>query len=615
MARIRPINLHFPLGGMNRKFAYRQQPPYTSPICANVRGTDPVEGRERGGSRPGVGKAFYEQLGSGNPIRLLDQVSVLETNGLKVWTDTFDGTALSGVWSTASWVGTAPSILPTSGAAAVYEESVGAVRDALTHDATETYSISIFITPYAGEHQGKYYLYARMDNTTPVGTTDGVVAELDLSAGLGVYTGKLTDYTSSSGTDYAFTGGDDEYPAGAWFTLLIAGANVKAYWNGHQVLNQNVSGAAGKRLGFGMTCTEAGGICLVDTFKMQYRDGADSQTKRNILVASSNGELWRENEHSQLELLAVDPTIASDRRVQAQERTQLLYIADWGDPRVNGTDGTVAGNGVDLTASGVSDWTTYGIDVNTDVVVITDGQGSVTDLTYKISAVISAKLTLASTVGGGGACSYRVVRGPKIFNPGDDSLTIWQADSGKGQVPSDCRHLCLYRDCMVLAGPTNAPHLWFMSRSGDPDDWDYSADVNDALRAVSGQTEEAGLIAEPLTALAPFSDDYLLFCCENSLWILRGHPAYTGQIDNISRDCGVIDAQAWTWGPNGEFLFLSRNGLRVLQPGGSGFPEPLSQETLPGELLNINRDLHEVSLAYDRIARGVHIYVTPRDVG
>lgn len=625
IARQRRVELRFPAAGMHRRQAYPQQPPFTTPATCNVRPDDLLEHRDRGGSRPGVGKEFYEQVsGAANPIRLLTQVTALATDGAQMWTDTFSGTALSGVWSTASWVGKPPRILPSDQSPAAYDEHVGAVRAALAHfDAAAAYAISLWIGPWRGEHYGKYYIYARMNEDPAVATTDGVIAELDLSAGLGVYDGVLTAYNNTTPAPYPFTAGDDEYPASGWLVLLINGANCKVYWNGHLCVSQNVTlGAnAGPRFGFGMHCAEAGKACIVDTFKIQYDDGLDSQTNRRVLVASAGGELWRDNTLGQMVKVTTDPmtdlTLASDRRLFAQERAQKLYIADHAEVRVTGTEGTISGSLHDvLKAPGeVEDWRVYGIDIHDDVAVISNGTVNVVDGTYAIASIATdgSKVTLATEVGDG-TCSYRIVRGPKVYDRGSDTLSLWMADSGKGQVPTDCRLICLYRDSLVLAAPINNPHLWFMSRSGDPLDWDYSQDAADALRAVSGQTEEAGLIAAPLTALAPFSDDYLLFGCENSLWILRGHPAYGGQIDNVSRDAGVIDAAAWCWGPRGEFIFLARDGLRVLAPGGAGYPELLSKERLPEELLNINTRTHTVTLEYDREAGGVHIWVTPVEV-
>ena len=58
MPRTRFSTIRFPVGGLNRRQGYQEQPPYTTPDCLNVRPEDPAEGRERGGSRPGLSVPF-----------------------------------------------------------------------------------------------------------------------------------------------------------------------------------------------------------------------------------------------------------------------------------------------------------------------------------------------------------------------------------------------------------------------------------------------------------------------------------------------------------------------------------------------------------------------------
>jgi len=75
----RVILLRWPMGGLVKRRGYQQQPPYSTPDALNVRPDGTIEGRERGGSRPGLAKAFSEQLGSGSPVRMLTDVSYVES--------------------------------------------------------------------------------------------------------------------------------------------------------------------------------------------------------------------------------------------------------------------------------------------------------------------------------------------------------------------------------------------------------------------------------------------------------------------------------------------------------------------------------------------------------
>lgn len=57
------ITLRWPKDGVNRRYALDQQPPTTTPDADNVRPDGVIKGRERGGSRPGLVKAYPQGLG------------------------------------------------------------------------------------------------------------------------------------------------------------------------------------------------------------------------------------------------------------------------------------------------------------------------------------------------------------------------------------------------------------------------------------------------------------------------------------------------------------------------------------------------------------------------
>src|SRR5690349_6184536 len=108
----RLINLQFPLGGLDRRYSYRGQPPFTTPDALNVRPKATQDRRTKGGSRPGTGKAYYTQLGSGNPIRMLADVTIVGTDGFTFWEDNFHGgSSLGTAWATASHLSAQPRIL------------------------------------------------------------------------------------------------------------------------------------------------------------------------------------------------------------------------------------------------------------------------------------------------------------------------------------------------------------------------------------------------------------------------------------------------------------------------------------------------------------------------
>ena len=180
-----------------------------------------------------------------------------------------------------------------------------------------------------------------------------------------------------------------------------------------------------------------------------------------------------------------------------------------------------------------------------------------------------------------------------------------------GSVPAGNPLIALYQHRIVLAGASLAPHVWYMSRQGDPTNWNLGG--TSPARAVAGVTADAGQHPEPITALAPFHDDYLVLGALTSMWVLRGNPAIVGgTLDNISYEVGIVDARAWAIDPQGGMYFMGRPGLYYLTPGAVGEPRAVSEGKIPDELVNIDVTANDIMLSYDVEARGLHILITPK---
>lgn len=597
--------LRFPTGGLDRSQAYRQQPPFTTPDCLNVRPSSTLEGRERGGSRPGLVRSHVTDLGG--PVRLLHLMTLASGDGFTAWLEPFDGLSLGSVWSTASWGLGAPHILPAHAVSVDTDRpSADVVRSALPIDATEQYAVEMFIAPWGDEHHGEYRLYLRLDDATPDIETDGVVVELTLVGASGAYEGTLTTVTGGVETAHTLASGVDGSAEPGWLVAMVAGDTVTVYWRDHELISQAVDAHTGLRVGFGMTCTEDGGVCVVNAFRTQYYSTSPVDDMRDVLIASAAGDLFQEGFYGRLSDAGLSRTVRDDTLLSSAQWGQKLYIADYGEVAAEGTDGSV--NGTSLDAAGVADWTALGITAVDYVAVVSNPLGTATAGTYRISAVAAGNLTLATNAGLGG-CAYRIERGPKVYDPATGTMELLTATAG--QVPTGCPLVCRYLDRIVLAGAAIAPHVWYMSRAGDPTDWDYSQD--DSQRAVAGTSSEAGVPGEPITALAPHADDYLVIGCLRSLWRMRGDPAYGGALDNLSRTAGPVGPQAWCIGPGGEMVYLSLDGVYLLPPGGESVPRSLSREKLPVELRNINPEQTTVLLEYDVTDRGVHIFLSGAD--
>ena len=621
--------LLFPFGGLHKGNAYQHQPPYTTPDCQNVWPVDVLQNRARGGSRPGLEKAYAEQLGiAGNrEPRMMSRVRVARTDGSAFWVEDFNWPVYGGyqgdAWAAAAgFTGGFPSygygyILATEDS---HPDRFGAVRAVLDDfDATQTYSVSLYVKPTIVGYSGSYNVLLRGDNITPEFYENGVIVQFDIWGDedfwalhtYGYVGGVLDQSTYDTGQDA------DQLAIPGWLTCEVSGDILYVKWRSVLIktVNPLPAPAAGSRLGFGIRHVGGGYTrnALITDLLVRYYATAYTEETRTMLVASAGGKLYRETVGGAMEepSPAPDATLSVDRRIAAVERNQLLFIADRERrPNVDRASPNGAVTGTSFDDTGIADWTDTGnpllrrlINPDSDVIVITGGAGGTTNGTYTIASVAAGAITL-DVAPGNGTCAYQILRAPKIFDPATDTLVVWEATSG--HVPSGCEHVCLYNDRIVLANETG----WFMSRQGDPYDFDYGQSVDDVGRAMYGAAADSGMIAEELTAVFPIGRDYCVFACSDQLWRLRGDPAIGGRLDAIDRNIGIIDRQAWCYGEGGEIFFLSRMGFCRLGPGIDDAPEQLLGAQLPTELHNIDPTQQVASMVYDVWRKAVHIYVT-----
>jgi len=524
-------------------------------------------------------------------------------DGFTNFSDSFSGLSLSEAWTQAVWASDVPLILPSAIASVDTSIAEGeVVLDALTIDTAESYTVEAYFVPWAGEWHGKYRLYFRMADLNPVYTTAGVIVELTQIGSTGAYTASLKSYVASVETEVDTATGTGEVKPG-WLTATIDGTTVTVYWHGTEIMSGTVGVHAGTRVGFGMECTEDGGLCLANTFRVQYYSMGSVPVTRSMLYASADGDLWYESTYGRMTVIASDLTVRDDTLLLGVQSGQSLYIADYGDLQASGTDGTVTGTAFD--SATYADWTALDILPDDMVVVISNGTGATVDGTYTIDSVAAGAITLGSAPGNG-TCAFRIERAPKVLDPSTNTVSLMTATAG--QVPTGNPIITHYLDRLVLAGAETAPHAWYMSRVADELDWDYAEE--DEQAAVAGPSAPAGTPADPITALVVHSDDYMIIGCRSNLWRMRGDPAAGGTLDAISHTVGILGPKAWCLGPSGELIFLSLDGVYQLAPGGDTFPEPLSRDSLPREFLNIDANQVNAQLEYDVHGRGVHIYLT-----
>jgi len=178
-----------------------------------------------------------------------------------------------------------------------------------------------------------------------------------------------------------------------------------------------------------------------------------------------------------------------------------------------------------------------------------------------------------------------------------------------GTLPAKAYLGCLYRGRAVLAGNPDYPHQWYMSRQADI--WDYAYLANDAQSPAVGNNTDAGEVGDIITALIPYKDDYLIFGCASSVWVLRGDPAAGGSLDEVDLTVGVFGANSWCFDGEGNLYFWGTNGIYVMSSG-FGAVKCLTENTLPAIVTEEAADpsTHRITMGYDRKRRGVLVCIT-----
>lgn len=195
-----------------------------------------------------------------------------------------------------------------------------------------------------------------------------------------------------------------------------------------------------------------------------------------------------------------------------------------------------------------------------------------------------------------------------VYDPIAATLTKVSDDAGvKGTVPIKSKMCLSWRDRIVLADG-ESPNEIFMSRQGDPYDWDFTA--TDLQAAVSLSATHAGWVGQPVKALIPHTENCLLIVTESEWYALRGDVSAGGRITLITDVLGILGRRAWCHSPDGFLWTMTSDGLYVMPPGCGDPLYSVSREKLPAELVNYDPAKYSPSMAYCHRTRGVFVFMT-----
>lgn len=198
---------------------------------------------------------------------------------------------------------------------------------------------------------------------------------------------------------------------------------------------------------------------------------------------------------------------------------------------------------------------------------------------------------------------------PKVYDPKAETFADLELNAG-AEIPKNCRILARYRERLVLTQDDDNPNNVYMSRLGDPTDWDYEA--KDAGTAINFINDLAGVVGEPVIAAIEHTDSCMIFACENSVWSLRGDPAQGGYVEKIASELGFLSHQSFCYTPDGWLFAMTEEGLYAMNSSCGGPFASVSREKVPQELRGIDTENYHVSMVYDQGLRGILIFVSEK---
>jgi len=257
------------------------------------------------------------------------------------------------------------------------------------------------------------------------------------------------------------------------------------------------------------------------------------------------------------------------------------------------------------TAHTAADTLTQATSTATMVVEFTDATK-----THTWGRVTSGVFDTTNAVATDGAGSAFTPTATDISPPLWYDWTVYQGDETTyGTMPDEAYLGCLYRGRLVLSGNSMYPHQWYTSKVGDPWNWIY--DSTDPLTAVAGSNTEAGEIGDIVRALIPYKDDYLIFGCATTIWVLTGDPAGGGTIDSVDLTVGMFGADSWCFDGDGNLYFFGTGGIYIV-PLGFRSVQNLTNIDLPNLIGDEDADptTHRIIMSYDRKRDGLIVCIT-----
>lgn len=327
------------------------------------------------------------------------------------------------------------------------------------------------------------------------------------------------------------------------------------------------------------------------------------------LVVAGNNDIWYEDiavPGTMVELVTTGNAIDTSDQLEMAAAFQKVFVANGAKLKVADFVNTK------LTITALTTAPTRGSIVTqatSGATMIVDYVPSTKDAIYGYVTSGTFVTTAGYTLSGGGMDPATRVPSAVTNNPHWYNYTVYIGDATTyGTMPDKAYLIAVYQSRIVLAGNPAYPNQWYMSKATDPHNYLYG--TGNPMSAVAGNNADASQCPDIVRSLISFHDDYLIFGCASTLWVLRGNPASGGELNNLSDTTGMFGARSWCFDDARNLYFWGSGGIYKIPSDFSGV-QNLTELSLPKivDSEGANPSTHRITMGYDKKRHGLVISI------
>lgn len=570
--------------GIDENSPYSVQPPTTTPDALNVRSFDALERRKRGGQRTGIAKYLPDQVNGNNPVQ-----------GMAVLTEAFDPAAVipDAVLAEEDFstypTGRLTTVEPTKWIDT--QGATGADTTGLTPNTQSDYP------QVEDKSSPAERVLTGLNAATNQENYAAIYQALSLGDTYVVETQCRLQWTTVANRDQAIiVWRSDPGTGSSAYSELRATLDTTGTAGDFELVVRRAEGGVGApQIGptVGFSLARDGSTNFTVPFRFEVRVNGDT------VQVYIGGELKGTFDTSAFAGTATRVGLGFNEDANEADNARYLTfkVSTATQPASLYTKRLVAASGGSIAVGSPAD----------GLSIVTGGSGAVaTSGAVRMQAAFQDVFIVD-----GNSANYI------YYDAATTQIKDWATDVTAGALPTGsvdtslgCSIIALYRGRIVMSGLEEDPQNWFMSKAGDPFNWDYSPATTTQTQAVAGNNSDAGLIGDVVTALIPFRDDYLVVGGASTVDVIAGDPAAGGRIDNITRGTGIVGPEAWTIDEANNIWFFGQNGLYRLSPGQFNV-ELVSRGKLDKTFASVDYEANRIRLFYDPIWHGIHIFIAP----